>query len=78
MSTNIGSDYAEVDQRELNEVNYDAADIAEDLGIAERAEVFQKRAAFVNSKDIKPYQTSKILKINPPLDSTTYDLIAIA
>ena len=54
MTTNVNNDYAEVDQRELDEVNFDAAEIAEDLGIAERAEVFQKQPAFVNFKDTKP------------------------
>ena len=50
MVSNINNDYAEVDQRELDEVNYDAADLAEGLGIAERAEVFQKKSAFVTFK----------------------------
>ena len=52
MLTNINKDYAEVDQRELDEVN-DAADIAEGLDIAERVEIFQKKPAFVNFKDTK-------------------------
>ena len=54
MDHNIRKDYAEADPDELREVNYDAAKLAEGLGIADRAEVFLKKSAFVNYKDTKP------------------------
>merc|ERR1711923_31072 len=54
MLTNIESDYTEVDPAELDEVNQEAADLAAELDIAERVEVFQKKPAFVNFKDTKP------------------------
>merc|ERR1711978_472494 len=55
MAANIhgGGDYVEVDPVELDEVNQEAADLAAELDIAERVEVFQKKPAFVNFKDTK-------------------------
>ena len=48
-----GGDYVEVDPVELDQVNQEAADLAAELDIAERVEVFQKKPAFVNFKDTK-------------------------
>ena len=55
MASNIhgGGDYVEVDPVELDEVNQEAAELAAELGIDERVEVFQKKPAFINFKDTK-------------------------
>ena len=55
MAANIhgGGDYVEVDPVELDEVNQEAAELASELDIEDRVEVFQKKPAFVNFKDTK-------------------------
>ena len=54
MEHNIGKDYGEANPDELKEVNHEAAELAEEMGIADRAEVFLKKQAYPNYKDMKP------------------------
>ena len=78
MAFNIhgGGDYVEVDPVELDEVNQEAAELAAELEIDDRVEVFQKKPAFVNFKDTKP-EFSTAISLKNSLNSSMLPLVAI-
>ena len=49
-----GGDYVEVDPVELDGVNQEAAELAAELEIDDRVEIFQKKPAFIKDVDTKP------------------------